>query len=73
MWASYWYDEVHKSTGFYGRKALDADSKLSADIDPKKAFPTLNSQQLKVYRESLPFFTFLHTFAIGIDRLNPGR
>ena len=73
MWASYWYDEVHKSTGFYSRKALDADSKLSADIDPKKAFPTLNSQQLKVYRESLPFFTFLHTFAIGIDRLNPGR
>ena len=36
-------------------------------------YPTVTAHQLSVYREALPFFNFLHRFAIGIDPLSPGE
>ena len=76
MWAPHWYDEVHKTTGFNSiatptHSIEGADSKSMPVAD--KPYPTLTSEQLKVYRETLPFFNFLHQFAIGIDSLNPGK
>jgi hypothetical protein len=59
LWGSYWYDQVHKSTGF--GKGLDT-----------RTYPVINKDRLEMYRESLPFYNVLRSHAIGIDYLNPG-
>ena len=68
---------VHKSTGFnVTTPTADSAAKAAAlypRTDKGATYPTLTPQELKVYRESLPFFYFLHRFAIGIDHLNPGE
>lgn len=77
LWAPYWYDLVHKSTGFNvtapNPGSDDKTSALHSASDKEGAYPTLTRQELSVYRESLPFFNYLHKFAIGIDHLNPGK
>lgn len=66
LWAPYWYDEVHKSSGFSsGEKKSDNEGEI-------QIYPTLTAEQLEVYREALPFYLMLRRHAIGVDPLNPG-
>lgn len=59
LWASYWYDTVHKSCGF--------------EPSTKKAqFRSFSADQLALYREAMPFYNLLRRKAIGVDPLNPG-
>ena len=69
LWAPFWYDQVHLSTGF------NTMAPTSESVKPSEEplYPTVTAQQLSVYREALPFFNFLHRFAIGIDPLSPGE
>lgn len=60
MWASYWYDTVHQSTGF------------SSDIGCNgKVMRPLNKEQLEIYRDALPFYEMLRRHAIGHNHLCP--
>jgi branched-subunit amino acid aminotransferase/4-amino-4-deoxychorismate lyase len=58
-WAAYWYDQVHRSTGY--KKGLEVTS-----------YPAISEEQLAIYREMIPFYNILRRHAIGVDRLNPG-
>ena len=62
MWAKYWYDSVHKSTGF-------SQTTLST-----RAYSTnepLTPRQIELYRQTLPFYDLLRRSAIGTDSLQP--
>lgn len=61
LWASYWYDSVHKSTGF--------DENGGTTNTQYRSF---DAEQLALYRESLPFYELLRRKAIGVDPINPG-
>jgi hypothetical protein len=63
LWASYWYDYVHKTTGF---------QRTAGPGGPKKAYRRLTPQQLEVYREVLPFYEMLKSYAIGTDAMARG-
>ena len=64
LWAKYWYDYVHKTTGFQG--SLEERGK------PKRAYSKLSPEQLEVYREVLPFYEMLKSYAIGTDPMARG-
>ena len=63
MWAKFWYDQVHMSTGF-------AENSHSMTGGRKYKCP-LSLDQLDLYREALPFYEFLKRQAVGIDPLHP--
>jgi hypothetical protein len=63
LWASYWYDYVHKTTGFQRTAGPDG---------PKKSYARLSAEQLEVYREVLPFYEMLKSYAIGTDAMARG-
>ena len=65
MWAEYWYDSVHKSTGF-GTPITATSAETSSGMT------TLSPLQLAAYRECLPFYELLRRHAIGVHPLNPG-
>jgi hypothetical protein len=62
MWASYWYDRVHQSTGF-----RDPSTNSAIGL----TYKSLTTDQLEVFRECIPFYDMLHRHAIGIDSLCP--
>lgn len=62
IWAPFWYEEVHKSTGFAKK----------AGRDQVRSYPALSPAQLAVYREAIPFYQILKRHAIGHSPLNPG-
>jgi len=64
IWAQYWYDSVHRSTGFGEFDSPAATTSLG--------YPMLSEEQKEVYRETLPFYMLLRRQAIGVDALNPG-
>eukprot|EP01038_Epipyxis_sp_PR26KG_P007356 gene7356-10026_t len=66
IWASYWYDSVHQSTGFSSFVGSKQDKYLSKMSDK------LTMDEIALYRESLPFYDFLKQKALGVDRLCPG-
>jgi hypothetical protein len=70
LWASYWYDKVHKSTGF-----ATSSSKIdeSTNENNEKKYPAFDAEQICVYRDALPFYESLRRYAIGFDSLNPGN
>jgi len=59
MWAKYWYDSVHKSTGF-SQEVLSSRSYSKAPLTPR---------QIELYRQTLPFYDLLRRNAIGCDPL----
>ena len=61
MWAKYWYDSVHKSTGF----SQDKLSSRAYSTDP------LTPRQVELYRQMLPFYDLLRRQALGVDVLQP--
>ena len=73
LWARYWYDGVHATTGFLlelphspvsdglNRNSIDADDGLA-----------LTPEQLDVYRDSLPFYESLQRQVLGRNPNNPG-
>eukprot|EP00596_Hydrurales_sp_CCMP1899_P002273 CAMPEP_0119034200 /NCGR_PEP_ID=MMETSP1177-20130426/1215_1 /TAXON_ID=2985 /ORGANISM="Ochromonas sp, Strain CCMP1899" /LENGTH=505 /DNA_ID=CAMNT_0006991479 /DNA_START=370 /DNA_END=1887 /DNA_ORIENTATION=+ len=69
LWASYWYDKVHKSTGF-----ATSSSKIdeSTNENNDKKYPVFDAEQICVYRDALPFYESLRRYSIGFDSLNPG-
>jgi hypothetical protein len=70
LWASFWYDGVHKSTGFYS----EASSSASGDAGTYRpsAYKALSSEQLQAYREALPFYDLLQYHAVSQDVLARG-
>ena len=68
---------LFRSTGFNVTTPIADSAEITAALYPTTdrgaMYPTLTAQELKIYRESLPFFNLLHKFAIGIDHLNPGE
>ena len=65
MWAKYWYESVHQSTGF----GLDG---TKSELIRSKAKLGLSPQQLAAYCDSIPFYQTLRRYAIGVNGLNPG-
>lgn len=63
FWASYWYETVHKSTGF---NAVDGKAYKS------NPYQGLNDKQMTAFREVLPLFDILRAHAIGVDVLARG-
>lgn len=66
MWAPYWYEQVHKSTGY----GAGIDS-VRQEQSPRMSLPALTGDKLEVYRECLPFAELLLSRAIGKDLLCP--
>jgi len=62
MWASHWYDSVHKSTGFSQEKLSSRTYMVATP---------LSARQLELYRLALPFYDVLQRKAIGTDPLQP--
>lgn len=73
IWAKYWYDSAHASTGF---NSFDASSATTAAAAKAKAGlkvrTALSAEQVELYREVLPFYDLLRRRAIGVDPLSPG-
>lgn len=69
MWAPFWYDQVHESTGF---GSFQSNSDKYDSKNTMKDLKTLTAEQLSLYRDALPFYDALHRHAIGVDKLNPG-
>lgn len=63
FWAPYWYETVHKSTGF---NAVDGQAYRS------NKYTALNADQMDAFREVLPLFDLLRMHAIGVDVLAKG-
>lgn len=61
LWASYWYDYAHQTTGF--QRTVGGT---------KKTYSRLTEQQLEVYREVIPFYEMLKSYAIGTDNMARG-
>eukprot|EP00597_Dinobryon_sp_UTEXLB2267_P003151 CAMPEP_0170074942 /NCGR_PEP_ID=MMETSP0019_2-20121128/12168_1 /TAXON_ID=98059 /ORGANISM="Dinobryon sp., Strain UTEXLB2267" /LENGTH=470 /DNA_ID=CAMNT_0010285593 /DNA_START=444 /DNA_END=1856 /DNA_ORIENTATION=+ len=61
LWAPYWYQQVHNSTGFHATNSEVVN--MPAALSPA---------EVELYREALPFFDLLTRKAIGRDPLNPG-
>lgn len=68
MWASYWYKQVHQSTG-YNKSISQGDNESDAADTYGHPIKPLNSDSLDVYRSSLPLFELLHRHAIGVDKV----
>lgn len=73
LWASLWYESVHKSTG-YGE--MNTNSLFlfgsSTAVLPKRPRSALSTEQVLLLRECLPFYDLLKSHAIGTDPLCPG-
>ena len=69
IWAQYWYDKAHASTGFNSFSTIEKPSTTSRKI---KVSTALTTEQLELYREILPFYELLHRRAVGVDPLSPG-
>jgi hypothetical protein len=65
LWAPYWYQTVHKSTGF--------QEELIEKKQENGAVPEFNIDKVNLIRESLPFYEFLKRHSIGIDSLCPDK
>eukprot|EP00602_Paraphysomonas_sp_CaronLab_P003421 CAMPEP_0185022630 /NCGR_PEP_ID=MMETSP1103-20130426/5332_1 /TAXON_ID=36769 /ORGANISM="Paraphysomonas bandaiensis, Strain Caron Lab Isolate" /LENGTH=590 /DNA_ID=CAMNT_0027554781 /DNA_START=44 /DNA_END=1816 /DNA_ORIENTATION=- len=61
MWASFWYDGVHKTSGF---------SDCTDGVDT--LYSAITSSQMDLYRESLHFYELLRVHAIGQDVFSRG-
>jgi hypothetical protein len=84
IWAKYWYDKAHASTGFNSFHAPTASAgAVSGSLPPLpvpapaakgglKITAALTAEQLELYREVLPFYDLLRRRAIGVDPLSPG-
>lgn len=68
IWASYWYEAVHKSTGF----GLEFSSSSSSTSQQPSINLALSIEQIEIYRETLPFYDTLRRHAIGMQPINPG-
>lgn len=66
LWASFWYDSVHKSTGF-GSYVHHEDTSKKPNIGQP-----LSAEDVALYREALPIYEILKRYAIGVDHLSPG-
>ena len=58
MWAPYWYNDVHKSTGFNIQYSSTA-----------KTYPILSALDRDAYSEVLPLYQLLHRESIGMCEL----
>lgn len=74
IWASYWYDKAHASTGFNTFAPTSAAGSVAAPPAPHaiKVTSALSAEQIQLYREVLPFYDLLRSHAIGVDPLSPG-
>lgn len=63
MWASFWYDSVHKTTGFGGKQDGDKEGSQSGYVSG--SYKPLDSEQLALFREALPFYDFLRQQAFS--------
>jgi hypothetical protein len=86
MWAPYWYDAVHSSSGFntgiastHSKAAAAARERVSGGGGSNctgtstgtSLCGALTCQQRELYREVLPFYDLLRARAIGVDVLCP--
>jgi protein-lysine N-methyltransferase EEF2KMT len=62
LWASYWYDSVHKTTCF----------QVKIDKHPQLIAPFTADNYL-VYRDAFPFYEMLRNYALGIDPMARGQ
>lgn len=69
MWAPFWYNGVHKSTGFYSE--TNAASKGTGSYRPSP-YVHLSRVQLQAYREIIPFYDLLQHQAVGLDVMSRG-
>lgn len=60
---------MHQSTGFNTFCAANCNDAIEDKVDK---YPTFNGEQLRIYREALPFFDLLQRNAVGVDALSPG-
>lgn len=67
LWAPYWYEQVHKSTGY----GTGIDSSRNEQSSLHMSLPVLLGDKLEVYRECLPFAELLLSRAVGKDLLCP--
>lgn len=75
IWASYWYDKAHASTGFNSFEATASPTgsvSTSSVSGVVKVTSALSREQVQLYREVLPFYELLRAHAIGVDPLSPG-
>lgn len=70
IWAKYWYDSAHASTGFNSFDTTGA-TKPARKVG-LKVRTALNAEQVELYREVVPFYDLLRRRAIGVDPLSPG-
>lgn len=73
IWASFWYDSVHKTTGFNSYIGCDNNDSYDGGMSVKSVQP-LTDEMLQVYRLSLPFYELLRNspYTIGIDPFSKG-
>lgn len=69
LWAKFWYETVHNTTGFNKQEAVDKDGN---EILIDRSYKTLSKDHLDLYRECLPLYEILKKHAIGINYLSPG-
>lgn len=69
MWAPYWYDGVHKSTGFVSDSIASKEDK---ETYRPSAYTALSAEQLQAYREAIPFYEMLQHQAVGQDAFSRG-
>jgi branched-subunit amino acid aminotransferase/4-amino-4-deoxychorismate lyase len=61
LWAPFWYQSAHKSTGFYEERSNSVADRYHNLV-----------QDIELIREALPFYDMLRRKAIGVNSLNPG-
>lgn len=71
MWAKWWYDDVHKSTGFGKYVGLSGSAGDTAS-EPPRVYVSLTEEEKQAYRDAAPFYDLLKRNAIGVQRWNPG-
>lgn len=63
LWASFWYDSVHKTTGF---------EEKTTDISRSTIAP-FTQDNYTIYRDAFPFYEMLRNYAIGIHPFARGH
>ncbi len=68
LWGPYWYHSVHKTTGF---EPPVVRTEIRDRIESQDGIP-LTSEQMCLYKDSMPFYELLRRHALGVNPLNPG-
>jgi hypothetical protein len=76
LWAPYWYDKAHQSTGFSSFQSGGAGGGAGSGKRRSASYRLqsphiLTDAEKALYREAVPFYEFLRNRAIGIDLLCP--